>query len=50
VERADWLKKMRTQAEALYDHLAPAYWVTFGLIEDEGTGEWYLHPLARKSL
>ncbi len=30
MERADWLKKMRLQAEALYDHLAPAYWVTFG--------------------
>jgi len=31
VERAEWLKKMRAQAEALYDHLAPAYWVSFGL-------------------
>jgi SAM-dependent methyltransferase len=31
VERAEWLKKMRAQAEALYDHLAPAYWVTLGL-------------------
>ncbi len=31
MERAEWLKKMRAQAEALYDHLAPAYWVTFGL-------------------
>jgi 2-polyprenyl-3-methyl-5-hydroxy-6-metoxy-1,4-benzoquinol methylase len=31
VQRAEWLKKMRLQAEALYDHLAPAYWVTFGL-------------------
>jgi 2-polyprenyl-3-methyl-5-hydroxy-6-metoxy-1,4-benzoquinol methylase len=31
VERAEWLKKMRAQAEALYDHLAPAYWVKFGL-------------------
>jgi hypothetical protein len=31
VERAEWLKKMRTHAEALYNHLAPAYWVTFGL-------------------
>jgi 2-polyprenyl-3-methyl-5-hydroxy-6-metoxy-1,4-benzoquinol methylase len=31
VERAEWLKEMRAQAEALYDHLAPAYWVTFGL-------------------
>ena len=31
MERAEWLKKMRTQAEALYDHLAPAYWVSSGL-------------------
>lgn len=31
MNRADWLKKLRVQAEALYDHLAPAYWVTFGL-------------------
>ena len=31
MERAEWLKKMRAQAEALYDRLAPAYWVKFGL-------------------
>ncbi len=31
MERAEWLKKMRSQAEALYDHLAPVYWVTFGV-------------------
>lgn len=30
MERAAWLKKVRGQAEALYDHIAPAYWVTFG--------------------
>ena len=30
MERTEWLKKMRTQAEALYDHLAPVYWVNFG--------------------
>jgi cyclopropane fatty-acyl-phospholipid synthase-like methyltransferase len=35
MERAEWLKKMRTQAEALYDHLAPAYWVTFGLYAND---------------
>jgi SAM-dependent methyltransferase len=34
MERAEWLKKIRTQAEALYDHLAPAYWVKFGLYPD----------------
>jgi SAM-dependent methyltransferase len=31
MDRVDWLKKLRAQAETLYDHLAPAYWVTFGL-------------------
>ena len=30
MERAEWLKKIRTQAEALYDHLAPTYGVKFG--------------------
>ena len=30
MERAEWLKKMRTQAEVLYDHLAPTYGVKFG--------------------
>jgi 2-polyprenyl-3-methyl-5-hydroxy-6-metoxy-1,4-benzoquinol methylase len=31
VERGEWLRRMRAHAEALYDKLAPAYWVTFGL-------------------
>lgn len=31
MERAEWLRKMRARTEALYDHLAPAYGVTFGL-------------------
>jgi len=30
MERVEWLKKVRAQTEALYDHLAPAYWITFG--------------------
>jgi 2-polyprenyl-3-methyl-5-hydroxy-6-metoxy-1,4-benzoquinol methylase len=34
MERAEWLKKVRAQAEALYDHFAPAYWVKFGLYAD----------------
>jgi SAM-dependent methyltransferase len=34
VERAEWLKKMRAMAEALYDHGAPAYWEKFGLYPD----------------
>ena len=35
MERADWLKQMRSRAEALYDQLAPQYWVTLGLYENE---------------
>lgn len=31
MERAAWLKRMRSMAEALYDRLSPQYWVTFGL-------------------
>lgn len=31
MERVEWLKKVRTQAEKLYDHGAPAYWVIWGL-------------------
>lgn len=35
MERADWLKQMRSKAEALYDQISPQYWVTFGLYENE---------------
>ena len=35
MERAKWLKEMRSQAEALYDHLAPAYWTKLGLYTNE---------------
>jgi 2-polyprenyl-3-methyl-5-hydroxy-6-metoxy-1,4-benzoquinol methylase len=34
ISRAEWLKKIRLQAEALYDHIAPAYWVKFGMYPD----------------
>jgi 2-polyprenyl-3-methyl-5-hydroxy-6-metoxy-1,4-benzoquinol methylase len=30
MNRAEWLKKMRKMAEALYDHISPAYWVKYG--------------------
>ncbi len=35
MERADWLKTVRMQAENLYDHDAPAYWVIWGASIDE---------------
>jgi 2-polyprenyl-3-methyl-5-hydroxy-6-metoxy-1,4-benzoquinol methylase len=34
MQRADWLKQMRSMAEALYDRVSPQYWVTFGLYEN----------------
>jgi len=35
MERAEWLKKMRAQTEALYDRFAPIYWVRFGVCAGE---------------
>ena len=35
MERVAWLKQMKEMAEVLYDHLSPAYWVTFGLYANE---------------
>jgi SAM-dependent methyltransferase len=40
MERAEWLKQMQTRAEALYDHLAPLYWVEFGLYANETHREY----------
>lgn len=31
MERTEWLKQMRDQAEALYDRVSPEYWVKYGL-------------------
>ena len=31
MDRTEWLTKVRLQSEVLYDHIAPAYWDTFGL-------------------
>ncbi len=41
MERAEWLKQMRSKAEALYDHFSPRYWVKWGL-EVEETHRAYL--------
>lgn len=35
MERAEWLKTMRSKAETLYDRISPQYWVTFGLEPNE---------------
>lgn len=35
MDRVEWLKRMRDMSEALYDHVAPNYWVSFGLHVDE---------------
>lgn len=35
MERAEWLKQMQAMTEAIYDHISPQYWVSFGLYENE---------------
>lgn len=35
MERAEWLKQMRSKAEGLYDRISPQYWVTFGFYENQ---------------
>lgn len=43
---------MRAQAEALYDHLAPAYWTTFGFYDNEAHRQFiqkFLERLAPQS-
>lgn len=47
MERAEWLKQMRDKVEALYDHIAPEYWVNFGLYENE-THQEYLQKFIER--
>ena len=47
MERAEWLRLMRHKAEALYDHLSPKYWLTFGLAANETHLE-YLQKLLER--
>lgn len=35
MERAEWLKQMRSRAEALYDRFSSRYWVTWGVVVEE---------------
>ncbi len=46
MERADWLKQMRSKAESLYDVISPQYWVLYGLVEEEAH-EDYLDKFLR---
>ena len=47
MERAEWLKQMRSMSEGLYDQISPAYWVTFGLYENETHREYLRKFLGR---
>jgi 2-polyprenyl-3-methyl-5-hydroxy-6-metoxy-1,4-benzoquinol methylase len=47
MERAEWLKGMRRRAEALYDHISPQYWITYGVSEDE-THQQYLQKFLKR--
>ena len=35
MERAEWLKQMRSRVEALYDRFSSRYWVTWGVVVEE---------------
>ena len=35
MERAEFLKRMRSLAEALYDHCAPRFWTEWGFYDEE---------------
>jgi SAM-dependent methyltransferase len=53
MERGEWLRQMRDKAEALYDHLSPEYWVTFGLYANETHREYlqnFLELIAPRSI
>ena len=47
MERAEWLKQMRSKAEALYDQFSSLYWVTFGLNVSE-THNTYLQKFLER--
>ena len=47
MERAEWLRQMRRNAEALYDRFSPRYWVTWGLTVAETHRSYLREFLAR---
>jgi len=47
MERAEWLKKMRSMAEALYDRFSPHYWVRYGFTVHERHREFLQKFLER---
>jgi cyclopropane fatty-acyl-phospholipid synthase-like methyltransferase len=47
MERAEWLKQMRSMTEEIYDRFSPLYWVTWGLTPNETHLEYLQKFLAR---
>jgi 2-polyprenyl-3-methyl-5-hydroxy-6-metoxy-1,4-benzoquinol methylase len=47
MERAEWLKRMQSNTEAIYDRFSPRYWVSWGLTEDE-THQQYLQKFLQR--
>ncbi len=47
MERTEWLKRMRSKSEALYDRISPQYWVSFGLEANETHRLFLQHFLSR---
>ena len=50
MERAEWLKQMRSKAEALYDHISPRYWEKYGIWVSETHVRYLLKFLGRMAL
>ncbi len=47
MERAEWLRQMRRNAEALYDRFSPRYWVTWG-VKIEQTHRDYMQKFLQR--
>jgi len=50
MERAEWLKQMRSRAEALYDRFSSRYWVTWGVVVEETHRAYFQKFLERVPL
>ncbi len=47
MERAEWLKRMRSRTEELYDHYSPLYWNVWGIRENQTHQEFLKKFLER---
>lgn len=47
MNRTEWLKEIQQRAKSLYDHIAPQYWVTFG-VDENATHRVYLQQFLER--